>query len=525
MTVRVPFIITEKTISFFARQRMYNLSATAAEFGELRAALQTPIDQDHDLDVLVALCDVRHALALKSRGEIVFDEQTQTIVWQGQPLANIWVDKILDYRQLGEDYTPIWNALGRLVKNPTPEAVQRLPIFLERTALGFLPDGRFLAFKGVDNQFYSKHQAVDGSRFRHLIGDVCEMPREAVDADPNVTCSRGLHVGAPGYVKQHYSGATDKLVLCAVGPEDVVAVPTDYNGEKMRVCKYTVIDHLAQDYSDELLGSLRGTESHGYTHRETVVEASTPNVERGYDEVVVGDVIIYESDNSDRTFAVVIDIDNDDDTDYRINVREPDGDTTWVSDGMFEGVVAADDIRPAMVACVGALVRVEGHPIVRDGDYTIATINFDANESLEDYQDEGDDAFFRVVPVGSRVTEDQSVPVTNGNIMVVNYEGEHLWPRLPDSVTMTHGDDGSIHLVSVAGLDLRDVLRPATRDEVMTCVVFIGDLVELNDQGHPPAGIYPVLDVCPTGVVIQTLHDGMPFVGFDRIITVQPGNR
>lgn len=69
------------------------------------------------------------------------------------------------------------------------------------------------------------------------IGTAVTMPREECDNDPQRTCSSGLHVGAPEYVKDF--GHSERFVLaCLINPMNVVAIPSDYNHTKMRVCEY-----------------------------------------------------------------------------------------------------------------------------------------------------------------------------------------------------------------------------------------------------------------------------------------------
>jgi bifunctional DNA-binding transcriptional regulator/antitoxin component of YhaV-PrlF toxin-antitoxin module len=65
------------------------------------------------------------------------------------------------------------------------------------------------------------------------------MKRSEVDDDPAVTCSRGLHVAAFPYARDFYPNG--KMMEVKVNPMDVVAVPDDYNAQKMRVCKYVVL--------------------------------------------------------------------------------------------------------------------------------------------------------------------------------------------------------------------------------------------------------------------------------------------
>ena len=87
----------------------------------------------------------------------------------------------------------------------------------------------------MTEDFKDKHT----KSFNNAPGQVCEIPRSAVDDNPDNTCSHGLHVGGYEYAKDFASGG--KLVLVKVNPRDVVAVPNDYNGQKMRVCRFEVL--------------------------------------------------------------------------------------------------------------------------------------------------------------------------------------------------------------------------------------------------------------------------------------------
>ena len=55
------------------------------------------------------------------------------------------------------------------------------------------------------------------------LGHPVRMSREECDADQEHSCSRGLHCGAKGWLKQNYYGTVGLLVL--VNPANVVAVP------------------------------------------------------------------------------------------------------------------------------------------------------------------------------------------------------------------------------------------------------------------------------------------------------------
>ncbi|HAH22544.1 MAG TPA: hypothetical protein DCL77_02050, partial [Prolixibacteraceae bacterium] len=84
-------------------------------------------------------------------------------------------------------------------------------------------------FKEVEGSFTDIHTGKMTIR----LGEPARMNRADCDNDPNVTCSRGLHVGTPEYVSG-FGGGNSYKIACLVNPMNVVAVPVDYNGQKMR---------------------------------------------------------------------------------------------------------------------------------------------------------------------------------------------------------------------------------------------------------------------------------------------------
>ncbi len=70
------------------------------------------------------------------------------------------------------------------------------------------------------------------------LGVPVSMEMDDCDTNRDHTCSSGLHVGAPGYVKSFHGGTKRYILACLVNPADVAAVPTDYSFEKMRTAQY-----------------------------------------------------------------------------------------------------------------------------------------------------------------------------------------------------------------------------------------------------------------------------------------------
>ena len=127
-----------------------------------------------------------------------------------------------------------------VTENPNKDSQADLANFLLRNALPITDRGTFLAYRYVDGNFFDCHTGT----MDNMIGNSVEMSREECDSDREKTCSRGLHVCHYSYL----ANGGDVHLVVEINPRDVVAVPTDYNGAKMRVCRFRVlstVDHFA----------------------------------------------------------------------------------------------------------------------------------------------------------------------------------------------------------------------------------------------------------------------------------------
>lgn len=152
---------------------------------------------------------------------------------KGRKIPDVLNDRVLAFKAQGLPFEPLVKFAEKLMHNPSFNSRQMLYKFLEHNGHPITKDGNFIAYKKVKENFTDCHTGkIDNS-----IGEVVEMDRNDVDDNPNNTCSHGLHVAAYNYAKGFSRG---HLMLVEVDPKDVVSVPVDYDGEKMRVCKYTV---------------------------------------------------------------------------------------------------------------------------------------------------------------------------------------------------------------------------------------------------------------------------------------------
>lgn len=138
----------------------------------------------------------------------------------------------------GSPFKPLVKFLGKLMDNPSRRAVNELYTFLEHKSMPITPEGNFLAYKGVTDDFKDFHTR----KFSNKIGDVLEMTRNRVCDDANVGCSHGFHAGSYDYAKS-YANNGGNLMVVEIDPADVVSVPTDCSCQKLRTAKYKVVGH------------------------------------------------------------------------------------------------------------------------------------------------------------------------------------------------------------------------------------------------------------------------------------------
>lgn len=150
-------------------------------------------------------------------------------------LADTITTMYLDGRLKANDSMVLF--LDNLTQNPDSRVFDQLYPFMQHNDIEVSDDGCLLAYKKVRGDYYDIHSGT----IRNAPGDKPSMPRVMVQNDPTQTCSTGLHVCAKSYLPNFGNDSSDKVVIVKVNPKDVVSVPYDYNGAKMRVCEYEVL--------------------------------------------------------------------------------------------------------------------------------------------------------------------------------------------------------------------------------------------------------------------------------------------
>ena len=174
----------------------------------------------------------------------------------GDAVDSVVADRLIQMLSNEVDVLPVLKFVYRLRLNPSSRAVNELYTFLEHKCLPITESGTFLAYKAIRANYHDKHSG----KFDNSVGQVLEMPRNKVDDDKLVGCSYGFHAGTLDYATNFACG-DDKIVLVEIDPADVVSIPTDCEFQKLRTCRYKVVDEFERPLTEPLYQSRFITEN------------------------------------------------------------------------------------------------------------------------------------------------------------------------------------------------------------------------------------------------------------------------
>ncbi|UDL16820.1 hypothetical protein SEA_ATUIN_155 [Arthrobacter phage Atuin] len=203
-------------------------------------------DEDHIRELSQVIETTQKKMTALSERVSVLDDK---LLFDGDEISGYLMEVIKDLFVNGEkiELQPLVRFLEKASTNPSIDSVDDLYRWIKNGDLVIDEDGDVISYKGteeIDGVRYSLHSGkayVDGvevvGRIPYAEGSVVTMPRSEVNADRRVGCSTGLHVGTHSYARN----VGNVLLLVKFNPRDVVAVPEDCNGEKIRVSRLVVL--------------------------------------------------------------------------------------------------------------------------------------------------------------------------------------------------------------------------------------------------------------------------------------------
>ena len=157
----------------------------------------------------------------------------------GVTINNLVAEHILDFLSKGLDCFPIFKFVIKLQNNPSKRAVDEAYTWLANRSFGITDTGNVLGYKAVRNNFLDIYSGT----FDNNVGQVHSMPRNTVDDNKENGCSYGFHVGTQDYATGFCSQG-GHIMAVEFDPADIVSVPSDCNYQKLRVCRYMVVEEL-----------------------------------------------------------------------------------------------------------------------------------------------------------------------------------------------------------------------------------------------------------------------------------------
>lgn len=205
------------------------------------------------------------------------------VYFDGDEIDDVYAEQIIRFLEDDvEDWKPLVNFYEKAFTNTDAHTRENLARWLNATGGFTIADnGNIIGYKGLSQDMTSIHSGpgiVNGKNMNgHLPnqpGSVVEMARSKVTHDPAVGCAAGLHVGTWEYARSFGS----VVVEVEVNPRDVVSVPTDCSGQKMRVSRYEVVRVLDNKYNETVVPS-------GFVPSEDFLDGYDEGYEDGSDGV------------------------------------------------------------------------------------------------------------------------------------------------------------------------------------------------------------------------------------------------
>jgi len=211
-------------------------------FDQIKQAIRTKNDE-----VLSDLFDLVARVKRVSKGKFMLMENEdgeEVVLLYNKPLPKAFSNLLIDMVNANVSTDHLEKFWKNCCRNPEPTSRDSLYDFIVYNGLTLTDDGCFIAYKGVKSNFTDSYSG----KFDNSPGNKVTMNRSEVVLDRNATCAKGLHVASWNYASKW----SEKTIEVKVDPADVVSVPRDYNGQKMRVCAYLVLGEISNKRDDIL---------------------------------------------------------------------------------------------------------------------------------------------------------------------------------------------------------------------------------------------------------------------------------
>lgn len=257
-----PYLIQGDNIVVVIGNQSHTISKTHITYHKVIDAIKA-----QDWDLVKDVIEPKKVVLNYGQGNVSI--QGDTFYWKSVEMHNALTGRMIQMLSEGFPIEPMVLFMENLMANPSKRAVTELYGFLEKNTLPITPDGCFLAYKKVRDDY----KDIYSGTMDNSVGQTLEMERNAVDDDKDRTCSSGLHFCSKDYLPCFGTGEGNRVVILKINPADVVSIPSDYNNAKGRACKYEVIDEMDTDADRAFTAPVQVTVNTFDTTDEAILDA------------------------------------------------------------------------------------------------------------------------------------------------------------------------------------------------------------------------------------------------------------
>ena len=241
----IPYTISRDALTLFIDGVPYTANKDHPRYQEITELLLSRNDftSEQMLELVSIKKQIEQVLVRFQVDDVTVGQDA--VYYKGSPVHSHLASRMLEILNLGHDITPWALFMNKLYQNPSKTAVDELFLWLEQSNMPITPNGNFLAYKKVRDDYSSFHKGPNNTVVMNLIGTEVSMSRNEVDDQRDRTCSQGLHFCSYQYLP-HYYGTQGRVVMLEIDPADVVSIPSDYDNAKGRAWRYKVVGEIAQ---------------------------------------------------------------------------------------------------------------------------------------------------------------------------------------------------------------------------------------------------------------------------------------
>ncbi len=251
------------TITIINDERIEIIKQDHINFDKIKQTLESG---NYSVDSIFDMCEVSKTITKKfkpltekisiNNGKIYIDNDEVDNTLTREIIRFVFLDD-------SSAVNSLVHFMDKLYENIVPSARIGLYDWMKANGLLTITDeGNFIAYKGVTDVYsldgtLQSSQAgkgivngvfIERGHLDNTPGNMVEFPRSEIDTSRDELCSIGLHVGTFEYANSFYP----HVVACEVDPRDVVTIPRDYEGAKIRVCRYKVLAEVTEKLNEAI---------------------------------------------------------------------------------------------------------------------------------------------------------------------------------------------------------------------------------------------------------------------------------